>query len=181
MRIIAGSAKGRRLATPPGLATRPMTGRVREALFSTLGPAVSGARVLDLYAGTGSLGLECLSRGAARAVFVERAPQALKALRANVDAVDLGGEIVATDVVDYLEGADDTFDLVFVDPPYAVSLASLEQVLGLVAASANEGGVIVLHRRADAEPVAPPDRCTVVDRRRYGDSGITRMVKEEAG
>ncbi len=181
MRIIAGSAKGRRLATPPGLATRPMTGRVREALFSMLGPAVREARVLDLYAGTGSLGLESLSRSAARVVFVERARPALTALRANVAAIGLGGEVVAADVLDYLRRTDDAFDLVFVDPPYELSLASLEQVLGLVAALATDGGVIVLHRRADTEPVAAPDGCAVVDRRRYGDSGITRMVKEEVG
>lgn len=158
-----------------------MTDRVREALFSMLGPAVEGALVLDLYAGTGSLGLEALSRGAAHAVFVERARPALAALRANIDAVGLGGEVVGDDVATFLRDASAWFDLVFVDPPYALSLASVQTVLGLVAGLTADGGVIVLHRRADAEPVPPPAGCTVVDHRRYGDAGITRMVKEEVG
>jgi 16S rRNA (guanine966-N2)-methyltransferase len=181
MRIIAGLAKGRRIKGPPGLRTRPMTDRVREAVFSMLGSAVAGSQVLDLYAGTGSLGLESLSRGADAAVFVERDRAALGALRGNIAAVDLGGEVFAGDVTVFLERAEGCFDLVFVDPPYAVSLASVEQVLGLVAGVVSGGGVIVLHRRADADPVPAPMGCTVVDHRSYGDSGITRMAKEVAG
>src|ERR671914_22179 len=84
MRVIAGRYGGRRLQAPPGDATRPTSDRVREALFSVLGPRVDGARVLDLFAGSGALGIEALSRGAAAATFVETAPAALKALRANL-------------------------------------------------------------------------------------------------
>ncbi|MDH3194020.1 MAG: RsmD family RNA methyltransferase, partial [Acidimicrobiia bacterium] len=98
MRIIAGEAKGRRLKAPKDHGTRPMQDRIKEAVFSSLGSAVVGANVLDLYAGTGSMGLEALSRGASRAVFVERDRKALTVLRDNCAAVDLGGDVIAGDV-----------------------------------------------------------------------------------
>jgi len=177
MRIIAGAAKGRRLASP-GAATRPMTDRAREGLFSSLGPALIGAVVLDLYAGSGSLGLESLSRGAASAVFVERDRQALMALRTNVEAVGLGGEVIAADVEGYLDRGVGGFDLAFVDPPYALSLPSVERILGKLTPSMAGGGIVVLHRRAaDERPQLAP-LLAVTDRRRYGDAEITRLVKE---
>ncbi|MBM3696185.1 MAG: 16S rRNA (guanine(966)-N(2))-methyltransferase RsmD [Actinobacteria bacterium] len=179
MRVIAGLAKGRRLLAPPGGGTRPMTDRAREGLFSSLGDGVVGARVLDLYAGSGSLGLEALSRGAAAAVFVERSRAAQRALRANVAAVGLGGEVVPGEVEEYLERAAGVFDLAFVDPPYALPLASVEQVLGGLVRLLAEGGTVVLHRRA-GEGLTPPPGLGVAGRRRYGDSEITRLVKEGA-
>ncbi len=178
MRIIAGIAKGRRLLAPRGASTRPMMDRAREGLFSSLGESVEGAAVLDLYAGSGSLGLEALSRGAESAVFVEQSRAALAALRANAAAVGLGGEVVADDVGTYVERAPGTFDLVFVDPPYALPLASVEQVLGRLVCLLAEGGTIVLHRRAGEGPGLLPG-LTVIDRRRYGDTEITRLAKEE--
>jgi 16S rRNA (guanine966-N2)-methyltransferase len=177
MRVIAGAAKGRRLAAPRHGGTRPMTDRAREGVFSSLGASVPGARVLDLYAGSGSLGLEALSRGAAGAVFVERSRGALPALRANLAAVGLGGEVVATDVDEYLGRAAGPFDLVFVDPPYALPLASVRQALGRLVPLLAAGGIVVLHRRAGEEPVHTPGLAET-DRRRYGDSEITRLVKE---
>jgi 16S rRNA (guanine966-N2)-methyltransferase len=179
MRIIAGVAKGRRLHSP-GAATRPMMDRAREALFSSLGARVVGAAVLDLYAGSGSLGLEALSRGASRAVFVERQRGALRALDRNIVAVGLGGEVVASDVEDYLHRAEDRFDLVFVDPPYALSLASSEQVLGLVVPRLSGGGLVVVHRRAGS---GVPEVAGLIagGHRRYGDTEITRLEKEDDG
>lgn len=180
LRIIAGRAKGRRLRAPAGFDTRPMMDRVREAVFSSLGSAVEGAAVLDLYAGSGSLGLEALSRGAASAVFVERGREALAALRANVAAVGLGGRVAAAPVDAFLERDAGAYDLVFVDPPYARSLASVETTLGLVAARLAGGAIVVLHRRAgEGEPLLPPG-LAVADRRRYGDAEITRLTKEDA-
>lgn len=180
MRIIAGRAKGRRLQGPGGEATRPMMDRVREALFSSLGARVGGAVVLDLYAGSGSLGLEALSRGAGRAVFVERHRKALAALRRNVGSVGLGGEVVASDVSGFLASTGDRFDLVFVDPPYALSLPSVEQVLVLVVPRLSDGGQVVVHRRrASGVPDVPG--LVLVDRRRYGDTEITRFEKEDDG
>ena len=103
--MIAGRYGGRRLQAPPGAATRPTADRVREALFSILGARVEGAAVLDLFAGSGSLGLEALSRGAARATFVESAPAAQRALRANAEALGADAELVRADALRWLRGA----------------------------------------------------------------------------
>jgi 16S rRNA (guanine966-N2)-methyltransferase len=119
MRIITGRAKGRRLAAPDTDTTRPATDRVREAVFSAIGPWVEDADVLDLYAGSGSYGLEALSRGAASAVFVERGRAAIEALRSNVATVGLGGTVVATEVDSFLRAPGSrTYHLVFIDPPW---------------------------------------------------------------
>lgn len=179
MRIIAGAAKGRRLVAPRGLDTRPMTDRVKEALFSSLGASVRDTRVLDLYAGTGSLGLEALSRGAAEATFVERDRAAITALRANVAAVGLGGVVVAGPVERFLDREGERFDLAFVDPPYAVPLASLNDVLSRLTASLVGGAVVVLHRRHRDEAQAPVPSLVLTDRRHYGSAELWRFAKEE--
>src|SRR3954467_7982650 len=132
LRIVAGRWSGRRLVAPRGRDTRPTSDRGREALFSILGP-LDGARVLDLFAGSGALGLEALSRGAASATLVERAPAALRVLRDNVADLGAGAEIVAADARSYLRGARGQgaqYDLVFLDPPYR-SAAALGRELEL--------------------------------------------------
>jgi 16S rRNA (guanine966-N2)-methyltransferase len=177
MRVIAGEAKGRRLKSPPGTDTRPLTGRVKEALFSSLGSAVVDAGILDLYAGTGSIGLEALSRGAASCVFVERDPAATAALRANIDAVGLGGTAVSRSVDQFLETPGGPYDLVFVDPPYALALASVEAVLERLVPHLAAGAVVVLHRRAGGEPPLVPVTLEPSDRRRYGDSELWRYER----
>jgi len=179
MRVIAGSAKGRRLVGPRGSATRPMTDRAKEAVFSSLGWTVRDARVVDLFAGSGALGLEALSRGAASAVFVERSRAALEALHSNVAAVDLGGDVVARDVESFLVEAHGPFDLAFVDPPYDLSLASVEAILGSLVGVLADGAVVVVHRRAGSGVPEPPPGLVEDDRRRYGDAEITRWVKED--
>jgi 16S rRNA (guanine966-N2)-methyltransferase len=117
VRIVAGEFRGRRLAAPRGVRTRPTADRVREALFSMLGD-VSGARVLDLYAGSGALGIEALSRGAESAVFVERDPRAVAAIERNLASIGLEQRIVKGDALRFLARDERTFDLVFCDPPY---------------------------------------------------------------
>jgi 16S rRNA (guanine966-N2)-methyltransferase len=117
LRVVAGRFKGRRLAAPRGTRTRPTADRVREALFSILGD-VGGARVLDLYAGSGALGIEALSRGAGSAVFVERDAKAVAAIERNLAAVGVEETLVRQDVERFLARADGAFDLVFCDPPY---------------------------------------------------------------
>jgi 16S rRNA (guanine966-N2)-methyltransferase len=117
VRVVAGEFKGRRLRAPRGSRTRPTADRVREALFSMLGD-VSGARVLDLYAGSGALGIEALSRGAESAVFVERDHAALAALARNLEAVGAKAEVRRQDVARFLARPEGSFDLVFCDPPY---------------------------------------------------------------
>jgi 16S rRNA (guanine966-N2)-methyltransferase len=117
VRVVAGEFRGRRLTAPRGTRTRPTADRVREALFSMLGD-VSGARVLDLYAGSGALGIEALSRGADSAVFVERNPRAVAAIERNLESLGLEQEVLRQDAVRFLARAEGTFDLVFCDPPY---------------------------------------------------------------
>ncbi|NNC74719.1 MAG: 16S rRNA (guanine(966)-N(2))-methyltransferase RsmD [Acidimicrobiia bacterium] len=176
MRIIAGLAKGRRIAGPPGLVTRPLPDRVREALFSSLGD-VSGVRVLDLYAGSGSIGLEALSRGAASVVFVEKSRSVTKTLHKNVDVVGLGGDVVVADVAGFLTRDSGTYDLVFVDPPYSTELPSVEAELASLVRLLEPGATVVVHRRyGGAEPDAGGLKLT--DRRRYGD---TELFRFEAG
>jgi 16S rRNA (guanine966-N2)-methyltransferase len=119
MRIVAGTLGGRRLKAPAGRATRPTSDRVREALFSILGD-LTGAHVLDLFAGSGALGIEALSRGASRAVFVDSDPRAIAAIRANVDALGIAAPVHKRTALAYLNNASDgPFDLVFLDPPYS--------------------------------------------------------------
>ena len=133
VRVVAGSAGGRRLAAPPGEAVRPTADRVREATFNALGSlgAVEGATVLDLFAGSGAMGIEALSRGAASATFVDRDPKALAAVRANLDATGLADRatVVRADAARWLAGAG-RFDLAVLDPPYATDDAMWAQLLG---------------------------------------------------
>ena len=117
MRVVAGEFKGRRLRMPRGAPTRPTADRVREALFSMLGD-VTGARVLDLYAGSGALGIEAISRGAASAVFVERNARAAAAIQANLDAVGTEAEVSRQDALAFARRDRRSYDLVFCDPPY---------------------------------------------------------------
>jgi 16S rRNA (guanine966-N2)-methyltransferase len=117
MRVVAGRYKGHRLVAPKRGSTRPTADRVREALFSMLA-SVEGARVLDLYAGSGALGIEALSRGADSAVFVERDAAAVAAIERNLAAVGVEAKVLRQDVLRFLAGADGPFDLVFCDPPY---------------------------------------------------------------
>lgn len=180
MRVVAGAARGRRLAAPPGAVTRPTPDRVREAVFNSLNSlgVLSGCRVLDLYAGTGAMGIEALSRGAAHAVFVERHPEALAALRANLAATGLADRaaVVAADVDDYLQTPDrllaagrsdplvpGDFDLAVVDPPY--DFDGWADLLPRLPAAVV---VIESNREIDA-----PEPLRVHKRRRYGSTVVT--------
>jgi 16S rRNA (guanine(966)-N(2))-methyltransferase RsmD len=156
---------------------RPTADRVREALFSALGTSVEGARVLDLFAGSGALGLEALSRGAAFAVFVDRAPPAVAALGRNVAALGAGAGCrilrrEALAALAELGAAGERFDLMFLDPPYATDL--VERALGGIAARgllAPGGAVVVEHQRDRVPPAAADLRYRWT--RRYGDSALT--------
>lgn len=170
MRIIAGRAKGRRLRTPRH-GTRPLTARAREALFSSLGDRVTGASVLDLYAGSGSLGLEALSRGAATAVFVERGREAIHLLRENVAAVALGGRVVARDVSTFLAADGGIYDVAFVDPPYADPPGDVDAVLAVLSGRISPGGTVVVHRRT-GDPAPAVEFPSDARRRRYGDATL---------
>lgn len=178
MRIIAGIARGRRLVVPPGDAVRPTGDRVREALFASLTPHLPDASVLDAFAGSGALGLEARSRGAAEVTFVERDRRSLVALEQNVAKVGLDGmRIVRGDVLALVRrgavvGA--PFDLVLLDPPYALEEGSLAMLLAdLVPMLAPDALVVV--ERASASP-APrwPDTLRAQEPRRYGSTVLHR-------
>jgi 16S rRNA (guanine966-N2)-methyltransferase len=156
MRIIAGEHRGRIIQAPPGVRTRPMLDRVREALFATLGDRLERARVLDLFAGSGSLGLEALSRGALSARLVERDPATLRLLRANVDSLALAerARIVGGDALSASSWGDgdspSDYEVVFLDPPYPMLRdgAARQRVLRAIESLASRlasGGTIVLH------------------------------------
>ena len=145
MRIIAGTHRGRRLKAPPGLDTRPTSDRVREALFSILGD-VEGDRVLDLFAGSGALGIEALSRGAAGAVFVEQDRRAADAIRSNLAAIgERRAEVRQEDALAYLGRAsgERPFDLVFADPPYSSATRMGERLSELLPAVLADRALIV--------------------------------------
>jgi 16S rRNA (guanine966-N2)-methyltransferase len=178
MRVIAGRYGGRRLTAPRGRTTRPTGDRVREALFSTLGD-ITNARVLDLFAGTGALGIEALSRGATAAVFVEHNAAALRALRANLAALGLHEPqalVLATDAQRALRTArerGETYDLLFVDPPYGQAQAwERELAVALPPLLAPQGRVVVeSDRRMPLLLETPHTRQE--QQRRYGDTIIT--------
>jgi 16S rRNA (guanine(966)-N(2))-methyltransferase RsmD len=157
MRVIAGTLRSRTLQAPAGLATRPTSDRLRETLFNVLAPRIEGARFLDLYAGSGAVGIEALSRGAGQVVFVEKAQPAIKVLRANLDRLGLisGFRIISGSAGGYLRnrGGDARFDLVFLDPPYD-AVAEYADVLGLLGEDAAgvliEGALVIAeHRRKE--------------------------------
>ncbi|RLE15744.1 MAG: 16S rRNA (guanine(966)-N(2))-methyltransferase RsmD [Actinobacteria bacterium] len=177
MRIIAGAAKGRSLGAPRH-GTRPMTGRARESIFSILSGRLPGAVVLDLFAGSGSLGLEALSRGASDAVFVEAGRVAARILRENIEHVGLGGSALEQDVNRFLRFEVSRYDLIFVDPPYEDDDEQVTSVLELLEPVLAPDGVVVLHRQARSV-VELPDFLRTVDERRYGDAVMTMMERAE--
>jgi 16S rRNA (guanine966-N2)-methyltransferase len=171
MRVIAGSAKGIQLQAVPGSGTRPISDRVKEALFNILGDQIIGSRVLDLFAGTGSVGIEALSRGAEQVVFVEKQAKAIGTIRTNLQSTRLqtGAQIVKADVFKFLSGKPESFDLVYVAPPQYVGLWSktllaLEASPGWLAAG---GLVIVQIFPKELEPLALTT-LTLSDQRKYG-------------
>ena len=166
-RVIAGRARGRRLAVPGGRATRPTSDRAREAMFAAAGSVLGsfeGTRVLDLYAGSGAFGLEALSRGAAAALLVESDPRAARVIRANIAAVGLPGARLVSDRVERMlargpAAGDGPFDVVFADPPYALG----DDDVGAVLAALRTGGwlapgaLVIVERAARSEPLRWPE------------------------
>jgi 16S rRNA (guanine(966)-N(2))-methyltransferase RsmD len=174
MRVIAGSFRSRTLQAPEGLATRPTSDRLRETLFNVLSPRIQGAAFLDLYAGSGAVGIEALSRGAESVVFVERAPAAIKVLRANLARLGLtdGYRIAAESVRGYLRKTKGggPWDIAFLDPPYdaEVEYAAVLEILGAAGAGLlNEGAVVIAEHRRKGQ---------LADR--YGMLGRTRLLEQ---
>lgn len=182
MRIITGRARGVRLKAPKGMATRPTSDRVKESLFSILTPFVAGREVLDIFAGTGGLGLEALSRGARRAVFIDEATQAV--ISDNIRRCRLEGEaeilpLEATAALARLARSGRQFDLVFCDPPYRRGLA--ERVLTLLDEGTLLGeNAIVVVEQGGGEPLPPLKELVCVDTRTYGHTTQVRFLQRRS-
>jgi 16S rRNA (guanine966-N2)-methyltransferase len=178
-RIIAGAARGRRLAVPPGTRTRPTSDRAREGLFATItavhGP-LRGATVLDLYAGSGAVGLEALSRGAAQVLLVESSPAAARVIRANITAVGLPGARLVTGRVAAVlargPGAGTAFDVVVADPPYATGDDETGAMLGALRAGGwlAPGALVAVERATRSGPLPWPAGYAPGRSRRYGEA-----------
>lgn len=175
MRVITGSARGRRLRELEGMETRPTTDRVKEGLFSALQFDIEGRKILDLFAGTGQLGIECLSRGAAQAVFVDHRPDAVRLIRENLKVTDLQdrARVTAGDSMEFLKALREKFDIIFLDPPYEAGL--LEPALAHIARFdiLSPHGIIAAECPADRQlpALAPP--YGIHRTYRYGKIGLT--------
>jgi len=195
-RVIAGEAGGRRLAVPGGRDTRPTSDRAREGLFATISSIIGslpGARVLDLYAGSGAVGLEALSRGAAHVLLVESGTRAGRVIKANIAALGLpGAEVIVDRVARVLargpqapEGADARYDVAFADPPYALDGEEVSAMLTALADRAwlAPGALVVVERATRSGPVRWPDGYVQDRARRYGEAtfwyGLAAGTPEE--
>ncbi len=172
MRVISGTAKGHKLKAVPGEGTRPITDRVKESLFDILSSDVQGARVLDLFSGTGGVGIEALSRGAKEAVFVEQGRAALETIRANLAATHLAGRarVVHADVFTFLAGTPEApFDYIYIAPPQYKGLwaQTLQAVDAKPAWISDDAQVIAQIHPREFEPV-PLEHLVLVDKRKYG-------------
>jgi 16S rRNA (guanine966-N2)-methyltransferase len=180
-RIVAGAARGRRLSVPPGRGTRPTADRVRESLFATvltICGLLDGARVLDLYAGSGAVGLEALSRGASDVLLVESDPHAARVIRRNIEAVRLPGARLLADRVERVltrgRGDDPPRDLVFADPPYAAAAEEVERVLAALHGRGwlAPGALVVVERGTRSGPLTWPAGYTPERSRGYGEATL---------
>jgi 16S rRNA (guanine966-N2)-methyltransferase len=170
VRIISGSRRGHRIAAPRGLATRPTSDRAREAAFNLIGP-LDDAAVLDLFAGSGAMGLEALSRGAARCTFVESDRDACRTIGANLDKLRLtGARVLCQDVLRFVATDSGQFDLILVDPPYERAEALAEPLGAHLPRLLAENGLVVFETSARQEPALPLSLRTS---RRYGSVRLT--------
>ncbi len=173
MRVVGGRLGGRPISAPSGRLTRPTPERVREAVFSTLAGRIDGARVLDLYAGSGALGIEALSRGALEATFVDSSAAAVTAIRRNLESLGLDAEVRHERVSAFLKRASSVarqYDLVFLDPPYRQATALGQELSSRLGPVLAVGAVVIAEsdRRAPLEL----DASSLLDDRRYGDTMI---------
>ena len=177
MRVITGTARGRKLLEPDGMAVRPTTDMVKEAMFNIVQFDIEGRRVLDLFAGTGQLGIEALSRGAAECVFVDESAKSVKLVRTNLERCALRGRVEQADSIGFLRRGGKC-DLIFLDPPYDSDL--LEKALEVIqnVDILNDGGIIVCEsRREKSMPeLSAPYRKTLS--RRYGKVCLTVYKKD---
>ena len=180
MRVITGSARGRKLEAPQGLETRPTSDMVKEAMFNIIQFEVEEAMVLDLFAGSGQLGIEALSRGAKFAVFVDASREAQEVIRANLQSTGLAqkSRVAAMDALGFLKSTGDRFSIALLDPPYQKGL--LDEALPLLAGKMEEGGVILCESEKNEILPQKAGAFALYKEYRYGKKKITVYRKEEA-
>lgn len=177
MRVITGTARGRRLTAPEGLDVRPTTDKVKEAIFSAVQFELENASVLDLFAGSGQMGIEALSRGAAKAVFVDSSSRAVKCINENLRTTKLDklAQVVSRDSYDYIKLAASNFDIIILDPPYRHG--HIMNILPYAAAKLNPGGCIVCEYESEAGEPLIPEGMLLRKTYRYGKISVTIFVK----
>jgi 16S rRNA (guanine966-N2)-methyltransferase len=183
MRVIAGTFRSRLLTSPPGTSTRPTSDRLRETLFNILGPRISGCRFADLFAGTGAVGIEAVSRGAAHAFFAENAPTALRALKSNLASLNISGNYTLEDrsaaaLLQRLVKLAEPLDIIFLDPPYDAENDYI-QTLGFLGSSANasilapDALVLAEHATKGFRPAERYGRLTRTRLYKQGDTSVS--------
>lgn len=185
MRVIAGSAKGTRLYGAKGRKLRPVLDRVKEALFAALGDRVEGARVLDLFAGVGNLGIESLSRGAEHADFIEQNKATAGAIRDNLERTHLAdrARVYAAELPRGLSRADGTYGLIFVDPPFRIEKRILEGLFRLIRERRllDRRGLLIYRHSPQSGYEPPAGEWSLEERRGYGDSILSMYVTRDGG
>ena len=178
MKVISGIAHGKNIETLEGLETRPTIARVKEGIFSSVQFQIPGAKVLDLFAGSGQMGIECLSRGAASCVFVDSSKEAVNVITRNVKNCGLtaGAKIVNTRSQSYINSTAENFDIVFLDPPYNMGI--LDEIMKKVYEIVNPGGIIIAESELGWNLKEEINGLTEIKRFKYGKVAVTKFQKE---
>ena len=177
MRVITGTARGCKLTTPEGMDVRPTGEKVKEGVFSSIQFELEGAHVLDLFAGSGQLGIEALSRGAARAVFVDNSTKSLRCINENLRNTKLTrlADVINRDSYDYIRLTAQTFDIIFLDPPYRYG--HIHKLLPLAASKLRDGGSIICEYEKGSEDILAPDGMTLKKIYTYGKINVAVFTK----
>ena len=178
MRVITGSARGRRLISPEGYDVRPTTDKVKESIFNIIQFDIPGSSVLDLFAGSGQMGLEALSRGADSATFIDSSPYSIKICKENISALgfDSSSRVIRSDALSFLSLCGDKFDIAFLDPPYAAGL--LDKALSLVCDKMSDYGTIICEHPPEITLPEEIKGFTVYKKYRYGKINVTTYKKD---
>jgi 16S rRNA (guanine(966)-N(2))-methyltransferase RsmD len=177
MRVITGIARGRKLVAPEGLDVRPTADKVKEGIFSAVQFELEGARVLDLFAGSGQMGIEALSRGAERAVFIDSSLRSIRCVNENLrnTGFERQSEVINRDSYDYIKLTAQTFDIIILDPPYRHS--HIANILPFAAKKLRDGGIIICEYESDAQEPDAPEGLTLRKTYRYGKINVSIFCK----
>ena len=170
MRVITGIARGRRLIAPEGLDVRPTTDKVKEAVFSAIQFEIEGTYVLDLFAGSGQMGIEALSRGAERAVFVDSSQRAIRCINENIR-----NEVINRDSYDYIKLTRNMFDIIILDPPYRHN--HIDNILPFASKKLRDGGIVICEYEAEAEEPVAPENLSLRKTYHYGKINVSVFCK----